>query len=235
MKKPQLFLLHFAGGNCYSFQFIVSFLKDFETVSLELPGRGKRINEGLVKDFDLAARDIYNQVMKRLTSSFFLIYGHSLGAYLALRVCNMLQRAGKSPAYLIVSGNAGPGMREKKNVHLLEREYFIKELLRLGGVSPELIANNEVFDFIEPILRADFEVAESNEMNDEPAVSSPLYALMGSSEEKVKDISNWARFTLSDFTAEILEGDHFFIFRHPQRIAAIIKECYDKVVLVQRR
>src|ERR1043166_8245649 len=86
MKKPQLFLLHFAGGNCYSFQFMMPLLRDFEVVSLELPGRGKRINEPLVTNFDLAANDILRQLRQKLASSSFLIYGHSMGAYLALRV-----------------------------------------------------------------------------------------------------------------------------------------------------
>src|SRR5262249_8544650 len=110
MKRPQLFLLHFAGGNCYSFQFIMPLLQRFEIIPLELPGRGRRMKESLLKDFDLAAQDIYHQLTGKLTSASFIIYGHSMGAYLALRVANMLEKAGKFPAFVIVSGNAGPGI-----------------------------------------------------------------------------------------------------------------------------
>src|SRR6201995_2651906 len=86
LNNPHLFLLHFAGGNFYSFQPWIPYLQEFDVLSLELPGRGRRINEPLLKDFDQAARDFYNQIEKRMRPGKFLIYGHSRGAYLALRV-----------------------------------------------------------------------------------------------------------------------------------------------------
>ena len=49
--KPQLFLLHFAGGNKYSFNFLKKYLESaFELVSIELPGRGDRMSEKLITD-----------------------------------------------------------------------------------------------------------------------------------------------------------------------------------------
>lgn len=235
MKKTQLFLLHFAGGNCYSFQFMQSLLRTFEIVPLELPGRGRRIREGLLKDFDLAARDMYQQITAKLTSPCFLIYGHSMGAYLALRVANMLEAAGKHPAYVIVSGNAGPGVRgDRTHLYKLEHNEFVKELERLGGVPPEVIANKELFSFFEPILRADFEIAEINDIAKDPAIHAPVFAIMGSEEEKADEISNWGRFTKSAFRSEILQGGHFFIHKHPQRLAAIINNCHDEAVLLKQ-
>jgi hypothetical protein len=65
-----------------------------------------------------------------------LIYGHSMGAYLALRVTRMLEEAGHPPAYLIVSGNPGPGVPRKRpgKRYLLGKAAFIEELRTLGGV-----------------------------------------------------------------------------------------------------
>lgn len=231
MKRPQLFLLHFAGGNCYSFQFLAPLLTDFEVITLELPGRGKRLNEPLLREFDEAAIDMYKQMLARLTAAPFLIYGHSMGAYLALRVANLLEKAGRFPAGIIVSGNAGPGVRraDRKTRYLLDRPEFVTELKQLGGLPPELIENEELFSFFEPILRADFEIVERNELTKEPAVQAPLYAIMGSLEEEVESIDNWSRFTSSRFNAEILEGNHFFIHKHPRRIAGIISTFYSRV------
>jgi len=236
MQKPQLFLLHFAGGNCYSFQFMTSLLNSFQAIPLELPGRGKRIGEPLLKDFDLAAGDIYDQITRRLISVPFLIYGHSLGAYLALRVAGMLERSGRHPVHVIVSGNAGPDIGEdKRRTYELGKESFIKELKRLGGIPAELIENAELFDFFDPILRADFEVAENNGMGDKHAINSPIYAMMGSREERGKDIANWARFTRGRFRHEILEGDHFFIHNHSLRIAKVIWDCFEHSALINEK
>lgn len=235
MKKTQLFLLHFAGGNRYSFQFMAPFLKDFEVIALELPGRGMRVNENLLKDFELAAQDIYNQITNRLTSPKFVIYGHSMGAYLALRVSNMLEKIDKSPAYLFVSGNSGPGNSDRKNRFLLENDDFLEEVKKLGGISDEFIENKELLEFFVPILKADFEIAEKNEIEMESAIQAPLHAMMGSEEEKVEEISNWGRFTKSNFSYEILKGDHFFINNHPEKIAHIIKSHYDKTVVLRHQ
>lgn len=229
MRKPQLFFLHFAGGNCYSFQFILSLLQDFEVITIELPGRGKRMQECLLKDFDLAAEDIYTQVMSKLRPSKFMIYGHSMGAYLGLRVSGLLEKKNLSPGYLIVSGNAGPGVRDLKKRHLMPHDEFLGELATLGGIQAEFFESKELMDMFMPVLRADFEVAEENGLDHEAPVTAPIYAMMGDQEEKVDEIANWGRFTRNAFCYEILSGDHFFIRQHPERIAAIIKECYDQI------
>ncbi len=100
----------------YSFNTITPRLKHLEVIPLELPGRGRRMHEELLKDFDLAAKDLYGQVVPKLNGAPFLIYGHSMGAYLGLRVTRMLEEAGHPPAYLIVSGNPGPGVPRKREV-----------------------------------------------------------------------------------------------------------------------
>jgi len=137
MKRPQLFLIPFAGGSHYSFQFITPFLDEFEVIPLELPGRGKRLGEALLRDFDIAAQDILNQVMVKLKNSTYLIYGHSMGAYLSLRVSGLLERLGRPPAYLIVSGNPGPGALDRmpsKRRYLMKPDEFKAELREIGGM-----------------------------------------------------------------------------------------------------
>jgi external thioesterase TEII len=229
MVKTQLFLLHFAGGNCYSFQFLEPLLNNFDIVSLELPGKGRRAREPLIREFDLAAVDLYAQIREKQSMRRFILYGHSMGAYLALRVANMLLRDHIVPSYLIVSGNPGPGIGDDKKRYLLENDELIAELKRLGGAPDELYENKELLDFFIPILKADFEVAERSAIASEIPVEIPIYALMGSEEEKVEEIANWGRFTKSTFRFEILEGGHFFIHKHSDRIAGILNECYHAV------
>ncbi len=229
MKKAQLFLLHYAGGNGYSFQFMRSHLKDFEVIPLELPGRGKRMRETLLVDFDAAALDLYQQLVMKLTGNDFLIYGHSMGAYLALRITNMLEKANYFPQSIIVSGNPGPGVCENKKRYLLQKDEFLKELGALGGVSPELLSNDELLEIITPILRADFQIAEENGLDNEPAIQAPVFAIMGDQEEYIDQISNWKKFTRSEFDFTIMTGGHFFIFDHGSDVARMIWRNYNKL------
>ncbi|OQP54220.1 hypothetical protein A4H97_22240 [Niastella yeongjuensis] len=229
MSRPRLCLLHFAGGNCYSFQFLTPLLKDFEVWPLELPGRGKRITEPLLKDFDHAVEDLFYQINRQQTAADLVLYGHSLGAYLAFGLAQRFEESGKPAACLLVSGNAGPGAREPKNRYLMKRSDFIEELKLLGGIPQAFLDNEDLIDFFEPILRADFELAERNELANATPIDAPIFAMMGSMEEEVTKIANWKRFTHTRFDHEILEGDHFFINRHAQRIAAIIRTSYAAV------
>ena len=229
MNKNTLFLLHYAGGNYYSFRFMEPYLHDFECIPLELPGRGRRIYESCLNNFNDAAVEIADQIVNNLVSPDFYIYGHSMGAIMALRVAAILEKKNLIPSYLIVSGNAGPGIKEIEKKHLLGKEEFKQELVKLGGMPAEFYSNEELFDFFEPIIRADFELLETINYVEFTPVKASIYALMGNTEEDSESIENWKRFTLSDFNGEILEGHHFFIYKYAEKIAGIIKGCVKKV------
>jgi external thioesterase TEII len=188
----------------------------------------------LLKDFELAALDLLKIVSASVSNGPFIIYGHSMGALLAFRLTHLLAAQGRFPKGLIVSGNAGPGIPDAdcKKRYLLGKKEFVEELRSIGGVPEELLQNDELLDFFEPILRADFEVSEENGMNDETPVNIPVFALMGSEEEENKHIQNWAKYTRSFFDCTILDGGHFFIHKHPQRIAGIISDFNKKCLNV---
>lgn len=222
INKRQLFLFHFAGGSRYSFEFMTPFLGDFDIIALELPGRGNRIKENLTWDFEKAAYDFYWQVLKLLKSRNFIFYGHSLGALLAFRVCQLLEHRKISPAYLVVSGNPGPGIPPTKQLHELDDNDFIAELRNLGGIPEEILENPQSLEFFLPILRSDFALAYRKKTENKSRINTPIYALMGDKEEHVDDIANWKNFTNVDFRFKILEGNHFFIHEQTEKVAEAI-------------
>jgi external thioesterase TEII len=235
MDKPQLFLIHFAGGSVYSFQYLKPFLTEFEFIPLELPGRGKRTREPFITDFYEAARDIADQLRKSLQSNTYLIYGHSMGALLALEVAKTMEKIRKGPSGIIVSGNAGPGTEDGKKRYLMETEEFKKELREIGGMPEEVMADGELFNYFIPMLKADFEILEKDEKSLVfSPVEAPVYAIMGDKEEGCEDISNWKNYTLSSFAYTILEGDHFFIYHHAQELARIMKAGLTKNLVLQK-
>jgi external thioesterase TEII len=225
MKKAQLFLLHFAGGNRYSFQFLAPHLLDFEFIPLELPGRGRRHAEALLLDLEAAAADICQQINGVLETDYVL-YGHSMGSLLALRVAALLEAQGKPPRCVVVSGNAGPGSSRGHKRYLLPKPALKAELQRLGGVAPEFLEHEELFDFYEPILRADFQLVEDGNALSFSPIQAPLYALMGEDEATSGEIGNWARFTQAGLSTRLLPGGHFFINQHAGELARIIQSCY---------
>ena len=115
---------------------------------------------------------------------------------------------------------------DAKEKGLDKDDAFIKELEKLGGIPKEFIEDKELFDFFEPILRADFEISEKNKLSNEPAIIAPIYAVMGNKKFGVERIIAWKNYTRSYFKYEIMDGGHFFIQQHPEAMAKIIKNCY---------
>ncbi|MEO1624658.1 MAG: alpha/beta fold hydrolase [Bacteroidota bacterium] len=226
--KPQLFLLHFAGGNGYSFQFLLPELKPyFETHVLELPGRGRRMEEPLLYDKGTALKDLFRQIKQKRSRAPYVIYGHSMGASMGLLLTHEMEKLLDPPVCFIPTGNAGPGVGRKKERYKMPRPEFIKALKDLGGVPDEVFENKEIFDFFEPVLRADFEIVEKEYPLPEGfSIQAPVIALMGSDEEDSEKIENWESYTRGKFQFRHFQGDHFFIHHHASGLSKVIRDGY---------
>lgn len=228
MAKAQLILLHFAGGNSYSYDFLKKYFKNtnIEMHALELPGRGKRHNEPLIKNKAEAIMDYVNQIKQLRNNQQYFIFGHSMGATLGLSIAKQMELANDIPSALIVSGNPGPGIKKSKKEekrYLMNDTDFKDVLRKLGGVPEEVLEHEELYEFFSPIMRADFQVLENDDFSEKGMqIHIPIVAIMGDKETMNKQIDNWKNFTSASFNSIILEGDHFFIKKHPKKIAEII-------------
>ena len=218
-------MFHFAGGNSYSFRLMNPNLKEFEVVAIELPGRGMRYDEPLVTDYNHILKDIYRQVINRLDSETFLLYGHSMGAILAFHVVKMLEEVGLHPLHLIVTGSPGPKIKTNEKIYLMDDKSFIEKVKELGGLPEEIYKSQEILDYFIPILKADFEICDKNTLDVDSVIHTPIFCIMGDDEKQSSSILNWSKYTRSLFQCEIHSGNHFFIYNSVQRISEIIKNC----------
>jgi surfactin synthase thioesterase subunit len=234
-KLPQLFIFHFAGGNVYSFNFLKKYLDPyFEVICLELPGRGKRMNEDLIYDTEGAVLDQLAEFNKfRDKYRPYILYGHSMGAVIGFEMIKVLEESKDFPQLFISTGNPGPGDYREKNRHKLNQDDFIDALKELGGIPDEIYDNKELFSFFEPILRADFELVERYDCDESESISTPIYCAMGSKEKYVSKITNWENFTKGNFEHETFEGNHFFINDHPEKLAQFIKKAFNDTLALQ--
>lgn len=223
--KEQLFMLHFSGGSIYSFRRMFDKLNDFFTTEpVELPGRGMRFAEELISDRQAAVNDLLQQILEKRNGQPFYIYGHSLGAEMGLLVTQQLERLNDGPAYLVVSGNPGPNVRDEK-LYNVPSSYFWEKLNEWGGVSAEILANTELTEVFEPILRADFGILEKDTAPITGRIHTPVLALMGSEEKNVHKILNWKEYVNGAFSHRILSGNHFFIYDHINTVCEMIINC----------
>lgn len=228
-QKTQLFLLHFAGGSCYSFDFLKNDIQNnFDCHALELPGRGRRNQESHLFKKEDAVHDYVSQIKRLRKSNLpYLIYGHSMGATLGLSVTKKMEEEADSPTMLLVSGNAGPGVYVNDiERHTLNDTEFKKELRSLGGVPEQILEDEDLYNYFSPIMRADFQILEKDKHFEAGLIlNTPIFAIMGDEEKTVSEIENWKTYTNRQFDYKVVPGNHFFIHRQVKALAKIIKEC----------
>lgn len=226
LSKPQIFLLHYAGGDRNSFRPLIDALQShFQVETPELPGRGDRMSEPPLKNKQEAVADVLEQIKKaRQKEVPYLMYGHSMGAILGFEICHAMEKEGDAPIHFVATGYPGPGIKETNPIAHLPKTEFFTEVRKLGGISDEVMQYEELLDFFEPVLRGDFSLLE-NKSNQVPniKIQTPIYAVMGKSEKYALNIRNWASYTEAECECQIVNGNHFFINQNFNYLSQVIK------------
>ena len=212
----KVFCIHFAGGNKYSFRsFQEKAPNGIELISLELPGRGSRPKEALLRSMDEAVNDLYEQVKDQLTDPY-IIYGHSMGSWLGFLLTHKIRKEGKLlPVQLMLTGRRGPAFKKDGGSHtyLLPKSAFIDRLKSYGGIPDLLLNEPALLDYFLPIIRADFEIIGTYEHQPLLPLAIPMTVVIGE-EELITDeeAMAWQQETTAAFDYMKLPGNHFFIF-----------------------
>jgi medium-chain acyl-[acyl-carrier-protein] hydrolase len=232
-RKPEatkLICFPFAGGSAHVFRTLGTSLEPaLEVHAVQLPGRGMRLSQpsltGVAEIVEALDREL-----DQLVQGPYALYGTSMGALLAFEWARTRRRAGaREPELLCVVGarppdRADPGWR----MHALPSVQFQTALRRYGGTPEAVLAEPELMELMEPMLRADFTVVECYAHAPEPPLAAPVLALGGADDRvvPVAELSGWERHTRGSYRQLTFPGDHFF-HRAPAveaEIAALVSE-----------
>ena len=225
--KTNLFCLPFAGGNKYSYRLLSDNAPAFlNLITLEYPGRGTRVKEQLINNIDPLVNDLYLQVKDKLDIKKYAIYGHSMGGLIAyLLTLKIIKNNHNPPEHLFITGTTGPSAisRLEKQRYLLPKNEFINEIKELGGMPDEILQSKELLDYVEPILRSDFETVETYKYQEHAPLDVPFTVITGTHEDMTtEDISLWQKETSLPVDFKTLPGKHFFILQHTDHILKVI-------------
>lgn len=147
-----------------------------------------------------------------------------MGAALAYLCLLRIRHAGLPlPEVLFLSGKAAPSVSQDRGRHLLPRPEFFEMLYALGGCPPEILQHEDLIDYFEPILRADFQAIETWRHRPAEPLPVPLVVLVGRDDEVTREgAAAWSLETSGEFQLHEFDGDHFFIQRHWRQIASLI-------------
>jgi surfactin synthase thioesterase subunit len=233
MSATPILAIPYAGGNKYAFKgFEASLSSAYKLVTFEFPGRGARIAEPLLNDFEAIVRDLHRQIKPYLHAPFVL-YGHSMGGRLGHRLIQHLQQQQERlPQLFLVTGCAAPeSMDYQQQRYLLDDTRFKAMLKKLGGFPKEVLASNELMAFLLPIIRADFQALETSTCKPGPPYPVPVVAVAGD-QENITDaqLQLWEKETSASFKQYRLPGNHFFIHQHYPQLATVFKTYAKNIV-----
>lgn len=224
MKKIKIFCIPFAGGSQFSYLgYRKEAISNLELLLLDLPGRGKRLDEKCLTDIHAMTDDVFQNVVANIKEPY-AIYGHSMGGLIAFLLTKKIIKKGITPPLkLYLTGRGGPSVIRKDEMkHTLPREAFIQTLKDLGGMD-HILADHSLIEFFEPILRADLQAAERYQYTKEKPFDIPITVLIGEDEKiTLEEASAWQAETTHPLTLKQLPGNHFFIFQHEKEIMEMI-------------
>jgi medium-chain acyl-[acyl-carrier-protein] hydrolase len=211
----RLFCLPCAGGGTaiyYPWRDLL--LDEVALVRIQLPGRETRLRERSMTRMRPLIKAIIEELAHYIDLPIFL-FGHSMGALIAFELSRELRRKfGVVPAHLFVSGRRAPQIPNPDPiVHELPDKEFIDYLIQYEGIPEIVTESEELLDLFLPILRADFELLDHYQYQNEPLLDCPITAFGGLSDPKIAhdDVRAWRAQTSGQFNCHLLKGGHFFI------------------------
>jgi medium-chain acyl-[acyl-carrier-protein] hydrolase len=139
-----------------------------------------------------------------------------MGGLVSFEVARQLERIGRPPVHLFVSGARAPrdSSRPRRPAESLTDDEFADELRRLNGTPEAVLADPRLLDLALPVLRADFGVLASYRYDPGGRpLTCPISAFggVGDPETTAPSLEAWQQHTEGEFRLRMLPGGHFFV------------------------
>lgn len=214
LTKPTLYLFSFGGGNAASFAKLQERLEPtIHTRTFEMPGKGKRIKEPMLRNLHLMVQEHLEQ-LDPLPNPPYAFFGHSMGCYVAHLLIQQLQKQGKPlPQHVFYSSKVAPSRNYDKKRSLLSDEEFVEKLRILKGMPDAILENPELLRIFLPMVRNDFYAIDTYRYRPGPPYPVDMSVFCGS-EEVVDDqeLLDWKKEHTGKFHFERRPGHHFWLF-----------------------
>jgi surfactin synthase thioesterase subunit len=205
-----------AGGSASFFRDWGSRLPGVEVYAVRYPGRAERIAEPVPTDLRQLAHSVADAAAA-LADRPLALFGHSMGAPIALETAAVLEARGIDPVHLFASGSRDapyPPAEEWEHPDEEDDTAVVERLLTLGGTDPELAADPEFQELVLPYVRADGRMFHAYVPRPGLAVRCPVTTITGDADADA-DCRPWNELTLGGVRAQGVRGDHFYLVENP--------------------
>ena len=203
-----------AGGSSHFYR--EAFLKTssiIPCVFYDKPGSGDRFDKVFVSTFEELILDIQEFIKPFLTKKIILM-GNSMGALIAYKLAEILEKMGKNINLLIVTSMESPKDFEMKVNQEPEWENFdswLKHVEEVNEIKFEDI-HHDIFKFFKSTLNNDFNILKSFKA-EKVKISAPIWAFTGNQDYSIssQSVHLWQEYTSNLFHFHSFLGNHFFL------------------------
>jgi surfactin synthase thioesterase subunit len=225
----RMFVFHHAGGSHLTYRPLVRALPaDWDVCLVDLPGHGRLSHEALLDESTALVSRVYEDLLVWLDRPF-AFFGHSMGGLLAHELLLRLDRAGLPlPRWLGISARGAPGRGRNggdEQRHLLPSARLREVIGRLGGTSQAVLRNDDLWEVVEPVLRADLKIVDSWRFSPQDRLPPvPLSVLGGRDDPMVAParLAAWAEQSPAFLGLRLFPGHHFYFGEQLEQTAQAI-------------
>lgn len=224
--------LPFAGGNSFYFYKWKRFIEDNNSknicINIEYPGHGFKSDEDLLLKPDDLLNDIRQDL--DLKDDNYILFGHSMGAYLAFLLEEFLEDKGICAKKVFLSGVMPPNYWKSNILHVesLNQNEFIQMLKDQNKINPKAALNNQYLDYIKPIIYSDFLVVQNIKKAkcNYTKLNAKVSVLNGSLDKSIdfSKVKDWKKYSKEKVDFKVYNGDHFYIDNNYEKICELIMQ-----------
>ncbi|MBT7443437.1 MAG: thioesterase [Methylococcales bacterium] len=224
--KLSLVCFPYAGGGGHIFaQWKENLPSNINIIAVNPPGRGARMMETPFSQMSPLIADLLPAI-KALMNTPVIFFGHSLGAVTAFEVARALRKQNVPlPKKLLAAGRRAPQVENDSGAiyHLPDAE-FTEEIRKKKGTPEEVLNNDELMALVLPMLKADFEIADTHQYQDEAPFDFPISYFWGKEDKPVNRNNDdaWAQQTHAEYQHHELNGGHFFLHSEKEQLLSLI-------------
>jgi medium-chain acyl-[acyl-carrier-protein] hydrolase len=216
----KLFCFPYGGGGSRAYAELLELLPSWvSAASARLPGRESARRQPALTDVGAMA-DLLLLGIAEAGDRPFVFFGHSLGARVAYETVHRLVDAGRPlPGALCVSGAPAPALDVRDPCHDQLRAEFLRTLEAMGGLAPEVLADEDLCDYVLPVIRADMRAAETYQPPRRAPLRIPITALAGREDPRVSvdHVRRWSAETSEEYRFHRFRRRSLLLPRPPLR------------------
>jgi len=213
-----------AGGSAAFFRNWGVRLTGCEVHAARYPGRAERIEEPQPTDLRQLAMDFAKSI-EAIADRPIALFGHSMGAVVALEAARVLEARGVRIVRLFASGSQhGPCSVRHAELVDEDDDAVAEQLVQLGGTQREMAVDPIFRELVLPSVRADGQMFHAYEMSMAPRLRCPVTTIVGDADLQA-DTRPWSDLAPTGFEERTVSGDHFYLIAHPP--FAVLRACLD--------